>query len=239
MVNNTVKPSARPLASGAVLTFVRRLKLINPKNCIHYIQSHAPFPSDCSPIHDHLKVAIKYTAEAGGPICSIHPASLSSIRENANMYCEVMPFAKNLRREDCILEYVDQCCLAFCATPQRLTEHLESVNEPDSAAWLDFGHAEMHGLGTSSAEMIRTIGPHLRALHIHDNDRCHNSYQIPFFDANFVCAHHSGNESHWLQGYFPLEVDKYLCAYTPETVTLGIAKLAEVVHRFEDLFWKL
>lgn len=41
------------------------------------------------------------------------------------------------------------------------------------------------------------------------------------------------------QGYFTLEADQYLSAYTPETITQGIAKLAEAAHRFEELFWKV
>jgi sugar phosphate isomerase/epimerase len=38
----------------------------------------------------------------------------------------------------------------------------------------------MKGLNTTAPEMIRALGNRLQALHIHDNDRWHDSHEIPF-----------------------------------------------------------
>lgn len=88
-------------------------------------------------------------------------------------------------------------------------------------------------------EMIRTLGSHLQALHIHDNTQRHDSYQIPFsMQIPFLPIIQVLKDIGY-QGYFTLEANQYLSASTPETVTLGIAKLVEAAHRFEDLFWKM
>lgn len=240
-----VLPSAHPLASGSALKLARRLKQIGLDNGICCNQSHAPFPSDCPPIHDHLKLAIECTAEAGGKICIIHPANLRTARENADMYGELLPFAKScgvkIATENmwCWDDEKDQCCFAACATPQSFLEHLELVDDPDFVACLDLGHAEMRGLGTNAVEMIHALGDHLQALHIHDNDQWHDSHQIPFsMQIQFLPIVQALKEIDY-QGYFTLEADQYLSAYTPETAVQGIAKLAEAAHRFEDMFRQL
>lgn len=57
---------------------------------------------------------------------------------------------------------------------------MDAVNDGDFVACLDIGHAQMRGVGTSAPEMIRALGPRLKALHIHDNDKWHDSHAIPF-----------------------------------------------------------
>lgn len=41
-----------------------------------------------------MKRAIECTAEAGGKICIIHPDNDKSAEENAEMYFDLLPFAK-------------------------------------------------------------------------------------------------------------------------------------------------
>ena len=77
------------------LEFARRLKKIGLDNGIVCNQSHAPFPGDIPAIHAFLKRAIECTAEAGGEICIIHPDNNKSAEENAEMYWELLPFAKS------------------------------------------------------------------------------------------------------------------------------------------------
>ena len=89
----TILPD-HPLNSSNYLAFARELKQVGLDNGIHCTQSHAPFPL-CSPqIRDMMKRAIECTAEAGGKICIIHPDSELSVQENADMYWELLPFAK-------------------------------------------------------------------------------------------------------------------------------------------------
>ena len=73
-----------------------------------------------------------------------------------------------------------QAASASCSDPKSFVDLLTAVNDESFVACLDIGHAEMKGLGTSAVEMIRALKGKLRALHIHDNDRHHDSHQIPF-----------------------------------------------------------
>ena len=86
-------PNDNPLASDNYLAFARRLKQIGLDNGIPCNQSHAPFPSR-GPIIPYLKRALECTAEAGGKICIIHPDNYLSAQENAEMYFDQLPFAK-------------------------------------------------------------------------------------------------------------------------------------------------
>ena len=92
--NKTLLPNSHPLAGSDYLAFARKLRQIGEDNGIHCNQSHAPFPAYSKEIRDHFKRAIECTAEAGGNICIIHPDNYKSAEENAEMYAELLPFAK-------------------------------------------------------------------------------------------------------------------------------------------------
>lgn len=234
-------PNDNPLASDNYLAFARRLKQIGLDNGILCNQSHAPFPSR-GPIIPYLKRALECTAEAGGKICIIHPDNYLSAQENAEMYFDLLPFAK-----ECGVKIAtenmwgwdkekDQSSFAACATSASFNEHLDVVNDDFFVACLDIGHAEMRGSGEGAANMIRALGNRLQALHIHDNDCWHDSHQIPFsmsidFDA-VVKALKDINYS----GYFTLEASSYLEAFTPETTQKGLCDLAASAKRLSDMF---
>lgn len=234
-------PNDNPLASDNYLAFARRLKQIGLDNGILCNQSHAPFPSR-GPIIPYLKRALECTAEAGGKICIIHPDNYLSAQENAEMYFDLLPFAK-----ECGVKIAtenmwgwdtekDQSSFAACATSASFNEHLDVVNDDFFVACLDIGHAEMRGSGEGAANMIRALGNRLQALHIHDNDCWHDSHQIPFsmsidFDA-VVKALKDINYS----GYFTLEASSYLEAFTPETTQKGLCDLAASAKKLSDMF---
>lgn len=90
----TLLENNHPLAGNNYLAFARRLKKIGLDNGIVCNQSHAPFPSSSPEIRSYFKRAIECTAEAGGEICVIHPDNNKSAAENAEMYFELLPFAK-------------------------------------------------------------------------------------------------------------------------------------------------
>lgn len=237
-----VIPTDHPLAGKDALAFVRKLKQIGLDNGIRCNQSHAPFPSSCPPIRDHLKLAIECTAEAGGEVCIIHPDNNASPEENASMYLELLPFAKscgvkiateNMWNWD---EQKGHSSFAACATPQSFHEHLDAVNDPFFVACLDLGHAEMLGSDTTAPAMIRALGSRLQALHIHDNDKLHDSHQIPFsMKIDFLPIIQALTDISY-QGWFTLEADQYLSAYTAENISAGLSRLSESAHRFENLF---
>ena len=243
--NKCLLPNDHPLAGPDHLKFARRLKQIGLDNGICCNQSHAPFPVCFYEIRSMLKRAIECTAEAGGQICVIHPDNNKSPEENAEMYLELLPFAKehgvkiateNMWNWD---KEKDQSSFAACATPDSFNAHLDAVNDPYLVACLDLGHAEMKGVGTSAVEMIHALGNRLAALHIHDNDKWHDSHQIPFsMDMDFVSIVTALKEVGY-SGYFTLEADRYLSKYDSETVFEGMKELADaakkLVYMYENM----
>lgn len=231
-----------PLHGTDYLTFARRLKQIGADNGIHCNQSHAPFPSSCPGMMTYLKRAIECTAEAGGEICIIHPVNHHNAEQNAEMYHELLPFAKgcgvkiateNMWNWD---RDKDESSFAACATPEDFLAHLTMVNDPAFVACLDIGHAEKRGSGKGAVETIRALGPHLQALHIHDNDRWHDSHQIPFtMDIDFEAVVRALKEIGYT-GYFTLEAANALRDRTPETVFDGVREMAAAARRLADIF---
>ncbi len=233
-----------PLNTGNYASYARKLKQIGLDNGIVCNQSHAPFPSCSKEVRSMMKRAIECTAEAGGKICIIHPDNDKGAEENAEMYMELLPFAKNcgvkIAAENmwCWDKEKDEACFAACSTPESFNAHLDAVNDDYLVACLDIGHAEMRGLNTSAVEMIKALGKRLRALHIHDNDRWHDSHQIPFsMDIDFEKVVAALREIKY-KGYFTLESDQYLKDRTPENVLDGLKNMADTAKRLADMFEK-
>ena len=240
----TVLKENHPLSSDNYLAFARKLRKIGEDNGIHCNQSHAPFPVYCPEIRSYLKRAIECTAEAGGKICVIHPDNFKSPEENAEMYFELLPFAKG-----CDVKIATEnmwnwdnekghSSFAACATPESFCGHIAAVNDDYFVACLDIGHAEMKGSDTTAVEMIKALDKSLQALHIHDNNKLNDSHQIPFsMDINFDDIVKALKEIDY-KGYFTLEADQYLSAYTEENAYDGIKKLAESARKLADMFEK-
>ncbi len=232
-----------PLAGNNHLAFARKLKQIGLDNGIHCNQSHAPFPVYCKEIRDHLKRAIECSAEAGAEICVIHPDNNKNANENAEMYLELIPFAK-----DCGVKIAtenmwnwdkekDHSIFAACATPKSFCDHVDAAD--GLVACLDIGHAEMKGSDTSAVKMIKALDHRLKALHLHDNDKWHDSHQIPFsMDIDFVPIVKALKEINY-SGYFTLEADCYLKKYNADNIFDGIKKLADSAKKLVEIYNEL
>ena len=240
--NNSILENDHPLAGRDYLAFARRLKQVGLDNGIECNQSHAPFPVRCPEIRSHLKRAIECTAEAGGKICIIHPDNNKSAAENAEMYFELLPFAKgcgvkiateNMWNWD---KEKDHSTFAACATPESFCEHIDLVGDDHLVACLDIGHAEMKGSDTSAVAMIRALGPRLAALHIHDNDNWHDSHEIPFsMDIDFAEIVRALRDIGYA-GDFTLEADQYLKRYTEADIFEGMKKMAAAARRLVAMY---
>ena len=234
--------NSHPLSSDNYIAFARRLKQIGLDNGIVCNQSHAPFPTACSEIRSYYKRCLECTAEAGGQICIIHPDNEKTAEENAELYNELIPFAK-----ECGVRIAtenmwgwdnekDESSFAACATGEDFVKHIDVVNDSFLVACLDIGHAEMRGSGSGAANMIRALGPRLQALHIHDNDRWHDSHQIPFsMNIDFNAVVKALKEIYY-DGYFTLEADRYLEGYAPENVFAGLKDLSASARKLADMF---
>ena len=240
--NKCVKDIPHPLRESGYLSFARRLKQIGLDNGIVCNQSHAPFPVFCPEIRDLLKRALECTAEAGGSICIVHPDNYKTAEENAEMYFELLPFAKG-----CGVKIAtenmwdwnkekDESSFSACATSEDFLAHIRAVNDPYLVACLDLGHAEMRGSGDGAANMIRALGPHLQALHIHDNDRWHDSHALPFtMQMNFTEIVSALKEIGYV-GDLTLEADSHLSGFTPETVAIGVQEMADAARRLAVMY---
>lgn len=238
----SLAPNSHQLASDNYLAFARRLKQIGLQNGIHCNQSHAPFPSYCKEIRSYFKRAIECTAEADGKICIIHPDNNKSAEENAEMYLELIPFAN-----DCGVKIAtenmwnwdkekDQSYFAACATPKSFCDHVDAAK--GLVACLDIGHAEMRGSDTTAVEMIKALNYRLEALHIHDNDKWHDSHQIPFsMNIDFAPIVAALKEIGY-NGYFTLEADRYLNDYNANNIFEGIKNLADSAKRLTEMYVK-
>ncbi len=237
--------STHPLSGKDYLKFARELKQIGMDNGLVCNQSHAPFPVHIPAVRSYLKRAIECTAEAGGEICVIHPDNNKSAGQNAEMYAELLPFAKecgvkiateNMWNWD---KEKDESSFAACATGEDFLKHIEAINDDGFVACLDIGHAEMRGSGNGAVHMIKTLGRHLQALHIHDNDRWHDSHQIPFsMDIDFDAIVKALKEVAY-SGYLTLEADRFLSDYNEDNIFEGIVRLKESAAKLADKFLQL
>ena len=239
--NRIVDQDSR-MAGSNYLAFARQLKKIGLDNGITCNQSHAPFPVDVPQVKSYLKRAIECTAEVGGRYCVIHPMNNGTPEENAEMYFELLPFAKEhgvkIATENMWNWNADKTRSVFaaCSTTESFLEHLNAVNDEYFVACLDLGHAEMRGSGSGAVNMIRGLGKHLQCLHIHDNDLLHDSHQLPYtmqidFDSILAALKEIG-----YSGELTLEVDQFLKAYSSDNVFAGIKKMAEVTRRMAATF---
>ena len=234
--------SNHPLAGENAIVFAKKLKRIGLENGITCNQSHAPFPTACADIRSKYQLAIECTAEAGGEICVIHPDNDKNAEENAEIYYELLPFAKS-----CGVKIAaenmwnwnynkNHAVPAACSYPESFLAHLNAVNDDYFVACLDVGHAEMKGLETNSVEMIKALGNKLQALHLHDNDLLNDSHQIPFsMRIDFVSIMRALKEIGY-SGYLTLEADAFLNGYNCDNVFEGLKKLSASVQRLKSLY---
>lgn len=229
-------PGKRSLISRHYLKLARELKEIGLDNGIVCNQSHAPFPVRSPEVRSVLRLAIECTAEAGGEICIVHPDNNKTAEENSELFLELLPFAK-----ECGVKIAtenmwnwnivkNRSSFAACATGEDFKKHIDVVNDEYLVACLDLGHAEMEGSGDGAVNMIRTLGPRLQALHIHD------SHQIPFsMDIEFEPIVKALKEIGY-KGYFTLEADGYMKAYDRGNAFEGVKRLSESARKLADMF---
>lgn len=231
-----------PLCKPNALQYAKKLKQISDDNGIVCNQSHAPFPVSNKEVRSLLPFSLECTALAGGNICIIHPDNNKSAEENAEMYFELLPIAKDFGVKIATENMwnwdhdKNHARAAACSDPKSFLEHLNVVNDDYLIACLDIGHAEMKGLNTSAVEMILALGDKLQALHLHDNDKIHDDHLLPFtmnIDFNQVCK--ALKEINY-SGYFTLETINFLKKYDQTNVFEGVKTLAKTANKLVDLY---
>ena len=240
--NKVLLPTDHPLNGKDYIKFAKKLRQIGEDNGIYCNQSHAPFPTYCKEIQSYFKRAIECTAIAGGKICIIHPDNFLGPEANAEIYFELLPFAKehdvriateNMWDWDNELNCASK---SACSHHDDFLAHIKAVNDPYFVACLDIGHAEMRGLDTSAEKMIMTLGDSLKALHIHDNDLWDDSHALPgTMKIDFDKVIRSLKKINY-QGEFTLEADAYLLSFDKDNVFDGVCNMAKCARDLADKF---
>lgn len=231
-----------PFCKKDYIKFVRRLNQVAKDNGIVCNQSHAPFPCNSDVVRSLLKRSIEITAEAGGEICVIHPDNYKTAEENSEMYFELLPFAKEcgvkIATENMWLWNLDEghAAPAACSHHNDFLRHIEVINDEYFVACLDIGHAEMKGLDTSAVDMIKTLGHHIQALHLHDNDLLYDYHSLPgTMDIDYKAVVKALKEIGY-NGYFTLEAGPHIKDHTAENVFEGVKEMAESAKALADMF---
>ncbi len=230
-----------PFTRPDYIRFARRLRRIGEDNGIYCNQSHAPFPT-AKLEEKHIKRAIECTAEVGGEICVIHPCNDYTAEQNAEMFMRFLPFAKEHNVKIAVEnmwnwnEEASEACAAACSSAEDFKRHLDLLDDAYFVACVDIGHAEMRGLNTSAVKMIKTLGNKVQALHIHDNDRWHDSHMLPYTMQINWCEVLKALKGIGYQGDFTLEADSYLSAngFHQDNLLLGVKNIAESVKRLRE-----
>ncbi|MBQ3181593.1 MAG: sugar phosphate isomerase/epimerase, partial [Clostridia bacterium] len=223
--------------------YVRHLKQIADDNGIICNQTHSVFPTQVPEIEKYIKRTIECTAELGAEYCIVHTLSMSPVEDNVVYYNELLPFAK-----ECGVKIATENMWAWnnelkhavpaaCSPHDEFLKLLEEVNDDYLVACLDIGHAEMLiKSDTSAVQMIKTLGRHLKALHIHDNDQLHDSHQIPFsMNVDFDAVVKALKEIDY-KGYFTLEANAYLDDCTEDNVLDGLRDMQKAAKRLSDMY---
>ena len=235
-----IKNFGHPLVGDNYSEIVREYRLIGEDNGIVCNQSHAPFPSSAEGMEKLIVRALECTALAGGEICVVHPDNNKGAEENAEFFFRLLPIAKDLGVKIATEnmwnwdEKNDHATKAACSRHDDFLKHIQAINDDYLVACLDIGHAEMKGLDTSAVQMINTLKRHIKALHIHDNDRWHDSHQLPYtmeidFAPIIKALHDMGYD-----GYFTLESINYI--ERAEDVRTKIRQMADTARRMAREF---
>lgn len=226
-----------PFLMDNYASYFRELRKIGEAYGMVCNQSHAPFPIKVM-TDDVLKRAIECTATVGGEICVIHPNNDKSAEENAETYLRLLPFAKEygvkIATENMWNWYKDEptSSPAACSLAEDFVRHIDAVADPYFVACLDIGHAEMRGSGDGAARAIRALGKRLSALHVHDNDKLHDSHLMPFTaNIDFEPIAKALTDVGYT-GYVTLEADRHLEQYGEERILDGIIALEKSARRF-------
>lgn len=240
--NRRLMENSHPFANDNYLQFVKKVKQIAADNGITCNQAHAPFPTCYKEIRDFYERALECAAVAGAKCCVVHPDNNKTPEENAEMYFGLLPKAKEYGVKIATENMWNwsnernRAAFAACSTPQSMIDHVKAVNDPDFVVCLDIGHAEMME-ETSAVEMIEQIGgKYLQALHMHDNDKIHDSHKLPLTMNIDYPPIVKALKKIGYTGDFTLEADQHLKAYGAERIEEGLAEMAKTARKLADEF---
>lgn len=139
-------------------------------------------------------------------------------RQNRAFYEALLPYAEKYN----VQMLIENSCSSnmagryFFMTGQEMADFIDEFNHPLLQAVWDFGHGQAHGLRQS--EQLITLGPRLRALHVHDTITNGDLHMMPFCGTTDFDDVMQGLLAADYKGAFTFEVNQLLrpCRPAPD-----------------------
>lgn len=120
--------------------------------------------------------SIQMAAIMGAEYVVVHPFPHYSEDENVYFFKELLEEAK----ENHIKIAIENVPDGVFSYEESINSMLDKINDPDICLCLDIGHAELPKQHpTSASNIIRKCSKYLKCMHIHDNDKYHDSHTLP------------------------------------------------------------
>lgn len=214
-------------------------------------QTHAPMPTMTTRIercgglsledfnakrYEKVCRAIEVSAVLGAKVVVIHPYNDFTAEQNARLYKSFEEVARkagikigleNMWNWD---EVNGVAIKAACSDHVDFKAHLELLDEDVFVACVDTGHAEMHGLGTNSVQMIKTLGKRVQALHIHDTDCWHDNHELPYTKKIPFADILQALKEIGYEGDITMEADSYARRFPLELYPQAMRFMAEIAE---------
>lgn len=134
---------------------------------------------------DYISKDIEITSILGAKITVLHPINDWTMEQNVEwIKTNFLPLAHKfdvkIAIENCWTVENNKIVPMCSSKANDFVKLIDAFDDDYVVACLDIGHAEMNQCETSAVEMINALGPRLKALHIHDNDKWSDAHQIPY-----------------------------------------------------------
>lgn len=210
-------------------------------------QAHAPFDSRMDNADEERFRIIVRSMEAasivGAGIIVVHPLQYLDYRTHkeelfeANMkfYRRLIPYCQEFGiKVACENMWQDNVPArrirdSVCSRPEEFCRYIDELQSPWIVACMDVGHVVLtdEDLGV----YVRTLGPRLQALHVHDNDLSHDDHTLPFTRAIDFSALTTALRDNGYEGDFTFEADCFLQKF-PQPLVPEALRLMEKTGRF-------
>ncbi|MCI8387727.1 MAG: sugar phosphate isomerase/epimerase [Clostridiales bacterium] len=178
------------------------------ENCGMYVyQTHTPFPTyRADPEKDEVIFkaeckALLASSVLGAKYAVVHPAimrenrygSLSAENKaiNVDLYSRLIPYLDKYDIKIAIENMFNHdpekncICPTVCSSSVELADYVDTMNAlckngDRFVNCLDIGHTNLSG-DKPIGDMVRTLGPRLKSLHIHDNNGIYDMHTAPGF----------------------------------------------------------
>ncbi|MBE6596950.1 MAG: sugar phosphate isomerase/epimerase [Ruminococcaceae bacterium] len=240
-----------------VLEFFTPLKEASEKTGVIIGQMHAPFPvwyEGLNEVNEHIKMALDkcfaVCEYVGCPAIVVHPVDGKTREEewerNLALYRGLIPIIKKYKGVKICLENIFgrkpsrdiiEGRLSNAEDPKRMIDILNAEAGGDYFGFcLDVGHANL--TRRNLKEFIKTLGPRLTILHIHDNDGRDDLHIVPYSclhdTKNHVCDWNGfveGLKEIGYSGVLAFETFRIFSAY-PKAVHTEVLKLISAIGHY-------